>query len=258
MERLEKEEDEEQEQEQVEDEDFTRCVVRRWMLEKGFGFVETESRENTFLHVSAMSSGEVPKIGSVVFARIIVDESRADAGKRAVEDYSLQAWRERRARLRAATVAVQAAKAAKLAAVFAQRAERSVKELLPMPPGLGTGSVAQSIGVDTVDQKDTGRTAKEEDGKAMTGPGVTIQERLLEELVALCGGADQDVPRGYAGAKYGNRGSEELRRIVRVMKEKVEKRKAEKRKAELQGGGQASEPQERQAVRGAEGRGAEE
>ena len=27
--------------EQVEDKDFTRCVVCRWMLEKGFGFVET-------------------------------------------------------------------------------------------------------------------------------------------------------------------------------------------------------------------------
>ena len=92
LERLEKEEDEEQEQ--VEDEDFTRCVVRRWMLEMGFGFVETESRENAFLHVSAMSSGEVPKIGSVVFARILVDEPRTDAGKRAVEAHSLQAWRE--------------------------------------------------------------------------------------------------------------------------------------------------------------------
>ena len=57
--------------------------------------------------------------------------------------------RERRARLRAATVAVQLVKAAKLAAVFTQRAE------------LATGTVAQSIGVDTVDQNDTGRTAKE-------------------------------------------------------------------------------------------------
>ena len=91
LERLEKEED----KEQVEDKDFTRCVVRRWMLGKGFGFVETESRENAFLHVGAMSSGEVPKIGSVVFARILVDESRADAGLRAVEAYSLQASRER-------------------------------------------------------------------------------------------------------------------------------------------------------------------
>ena len=66
--------------------------MRRWMLEKAFGFVETESRENAFLHVSAMSSGEVPKVGFLVFARILVDESRADAGCRAVEAHSLQAW----------------------------------------------------------------------------------------------------------------------------------------------------------------------
>ncbi len=85
LERLEKEEGEEQEQE--DDKDFTKCVVRRWMMEKGFGFVETESRENAFLHVSAVSSGEVPKIGSVVFARLRVDESRTDAGLRAVEAY---------------------------------------------------------------------------------------------------------------------------------------------------------------------------
>ena len=88
----------------------------------------------------------------MVLARIVVDEYRADAGLRAVEALGLQAWRERRARLRAERVAVQAEKAAKLAAVFTQRAEQSVKELLPMP-------VAQSIGVDTVDQIDTGRTA---------------------------------------------------------------------------------------------------
>ena len=69
----------------------------------------------------------------------------------------LQAWRERGARLRAATVAVQAAKAAKLAAVFTQWAEQSVKELLPMPPGLATDPVAQSIGVDTVDPTPAGR-----------------------------------------------------------------------------------------------------
>ena len=33
----------------------------------------------------------------------------------------------------------------------------------------------------------------------MTGPGVTTQERLLEDVVALCGVFDQDVPRGFAG-----------------------------------------------------------
>ena len=65
--------------------DFTKCIVRCWMTEKGFGFVETESRENAFLRASAMSSGEAPKIGSVVFARIRVDESRMDAGLRAFE-----------------------------------------------------------------------------------------------------------------------------------------------------------------------------
>ena len=159
------------------------CADGCWR--RASGSSRLESRENAFLHVSAMSSGEVPKIGSVVFARIIVDESHADAGSRAVESHSLKAWRERRARLRAATVAVQAAKAAKLAAVFTQRAEQSVKELLPMPPGLATGTVAQSIGVDTFDQNDTGRTAKEQYGKAMTGPGVW--------------GVDQDVSRGLAG-----------------------------------------------------------
>ena len=197
LERLEKEEDEEQER--VEDEDFTRCVVRRWMLEKGFGFVETESRENAFLHVSAMSSGEVPKIGSVVFARILVDESRADAGKRAVEAHSLQAWRERRARLRAATVAVQAAKAAKLAVVFTQRAEQKVKELLPLPPGLATGTVAQSIGVDTVDQNDTrqdgeGGVRQSDDWTRGDDPGA-----LVGGSGRVVWGADQDVPRGFAG-----------------------------------------------------------
>ena len=109
--------------------------------------------------------------------------------------------------MRAATVAVQAAKAAKLAAVFTQRAEQSVKKLLPMPPGLATGTVAQSIGVDTVDQNDTGRTAKEQYGKVMTGAGVTTQERLLEEVVALCG-----VTPEASRARFGNprtRGAED-------------------------------------------------
>ena len=136
-------------------------------------------------------------------------------------------------------MAVQAAKAAKLAAVFTQRAEQSVKDLLPMPPGLATGTVAQSIGVDTVDQNDTGRTAKEQCGKAMCGPGVTTQE--LEEVVALCGVMTKTSPEA-SRARYGNRGPEKLRRIFTAMKGKVVKRKAEKRKAELQGKEKEAKP----------------
>ena len=209
------------------------------MLEKGFGFVETESRENAFLHVSAMSSGEVPKIGSVVFARILVDESRADAGLRAVEAHSLQAWRERRARLRAATVAVQAAKAAKLAAVFTQRAEQSVKELLPMPPALAIGTVAQSIGVDTFHQNDTGLTAKEQNGG---GRPRSACWRKLSRCVGVLTKMSPEASR----ARYGNRGPEELGRIIRVMKGEggeKESREMESRAAgQGGGGGQASEP----------------
>ena len=117
-----------------------------------------------------------------------------------------------------------------------------------MPPGLATGTVAQSIGVDTVDQNDTGRTAKEEYGKAITGPGVTTQERLLEEVVALCGVLTRMSPEA-SRARYGNRGPEELRRIIRVMKGKVEKRKAEKRKAGLQGKEEEAKPANHKNVR---------
>ena len=126
-------------------------------------------------------------------------EFRADVGKRAVEAHSLQAWR---ASLRAATVAVQAAKAAKLAAVFTQRAEQSCE-----------GAVADATWVGD----------RHKYGKAMTGPGVTTQERLLEEVVALS---------EVSLARYGNFGPEELRRITTVMKGKVEKRKAEQQEKE--------------------------
>ncbi len=102
------------------------------MLEKGFGF---ESGKNVFLYLSAISSGLVPKLFSVVFARVCVVESRLDAGLRAVETHGLAAWRERKARHRVAIVAGQAAKAASLAAEFTRRAEQGVKELLPFRLG---------------------------------------------------------------------------------------------------------------------------
>ena len=96
-------------------------------------------------HLSVISSGLVPRLGSMVFARVSVDESRLDAGLRAVEAHGLPAWRERRARHRAAIVAGQAAKAARLAAEFSRRAEQSVKELMPLPPGLHAGATTTGL-----------------------------------------------------------------------------------------------------------------
>ena len=103
---------------------FQRCTVRRWMLERGYGYVQTATGQSAFLHVSTV--GEVPVIGAELHAKIAVDTSRADGGLRAVEAFGALAWRERRTKL------------------MEEHAKQDAHDLLPKPPGLADGGVGRA------------------------------------------------------------------------------------------------------------------
>ena len=139
LERMEKEE--EHKEDESNRDGFVACTVKKWFVEKGFGFIMDDSGMNVFLHVSVMPGSAVPVVGSKVHVKLMQDVSRADCGWKAVEAFTEVGWRDRHARQRAARAADKAALAATVAAQMAVRCRDSARDMLETPPRLRVASV---------------------------------------------------------------------------------------------------------------------
>ena len=117
--------------------------VKKFYVEKGFGFVTTEGDKDVFVHVSAIRAGRVLSRESTVVLQAVADTSEGEAKFKAVECWLREDWEAEQA-------AQAAVKAAEETMRRSEVACRKLQAARMAPPGLGgqpvlTGTAKPSV-----------------------------------------------------------------------------------------------------------------
>ena len=103
-----------------------RGLVRKWFVDKGFGFVEVKGH-SVFCHADRVVGQDWLRVGQGAWVKVMEDKARGGGSWKAVEAWDLVRWEEDQARRKAEEAVEVAARASRIAYESVEKGKRMME-----------------------------------------------------------------------------------------------------------------------------------